>query len=151
MNNSINTPRLTSALQLIEQAAAVLVAVSLSAEEMDAADVVDAIKACSSLVNDARAELVILGGEKMNINLIYRHPCELEIESLLGREEPYPDTFTPADCATERLTRARTGLVHVMNEIIPSVGGEQATVINSWLQKVTSLIDISLIDVESAK
>ncbi|EEZ6069824.1 hypothetical protein DCO37_003633 [Escherichia coli O121] len=63
MNNSINTPRLTSALQLIEQAAAVLVAVSLSAEEMDAA-VVDAIKACSSLVNDARAELVILGGEK---------------------------------------------------------------------------------------
>lgn len=64
MNNSINTPRLTSALQLIEQAAAVLVAVSLSAEEMDAADVVDAIKACSSLVNDARAELVILGGEK---------------------------------------------------------------------------------------
>lgn len=125
MNNSINTPRLTSALQLIEQAAAVLVAVSLSAEEMDAADVVDAIKACSSLVNDARA--------------------------LLGREEPYPDTFTPADCATERLTRARTGLVHVMNEIVPSVGGEQATVINSWLQKVTSLIDISLIDVESAK
>ncbi|MEJ2975663.1 hypothetical protein WDK38_09180 [Escherichia coli] len=64
MNNSINTPRLTSAPQLIEQAAAVLVAVSLSAEEMDAADVVDAIKARSSLVNDARAELVILGGEK---------------------------------------------------------------------------------------
>ncbi|HBB2944377.1 TPA: hypothetical protein J9759_002342 [Escherichia coli] len=64
MNNSINTPRLTSAIQLIEQAAAVLVAVSLSAEEMDATDVVDAIKACSSLVNDARAELVILGGEK---------------------------------------------------------------------------------------
>ncbi|EJL9380909.1 hypothetical protein NM902_003546 [Escherichia coli] len=64
MNNSINTPRLTSALQLIEQAAAVMVAVSLSAEEMDAADVVDAIKARSSLVNDARAELVILGGEK---------------------------------------------------------------------------------------
>ena len=78
----------------------------------------------------------------MNINLIYRHPCELEIESLLGREEPYPDSFTPADCATERLTRARTGLVHVMNEIVPSVGGEQ---------KVTSLIDIGLIDVESAK
>ncbi|HFM0402582.1 hypothetical protein U9X38_21285 [Escherichia coli] len=64
MNNSINTPRLTSALQLIEQAAAVLLAVSLSAEEMDATDVVDAIKAYSSLVNDARAELVILGGEK---------------------------------------------------------------------------------------
>nr|DAP26203.1 MAG TPA: hypothetical protein [Caudoviricetes sp.] len=33
----------------------------------------------------------------MNINLIYRHPCELEIESLLSREEPYPDTFTLAD------------------------------------------------------
>ncbi len=66
---------LTSALQLIEQAAAVPVKLSVfSAEEMDATDVVDAIKACSSLVNDARAELVILGGE-MNINLIYRHPC----------------------------------------------------------------------------
>ncbi len=61
---------------------------------MDATDVVDAIKACSSLVNDARAELVIFG-VKMNINLIYRHPCELEIESLLGSEEPYPDTSTP--------------------------------------------------------
>lgn len=71
----------------------------------------------------------------MNINLIYRHPCELEIESLLSREELYPDTFTLADRTTERLTRARTGLVHVMNEILPSVGGEQATVINSWLQK----------------
>lgn len=42
----------------------------------------------------------------MNINLIYRHPCELEIESLLSREEPYPDTFTLADRTTERLTRA---------------------------------------------
>lgn len=52
------------AVRDVQQAAAVLVAVSLSAEEMDAADVVDAIKACSSLVNDARAELVILGGEK---------------------------------------------------------------------------------------
>ena len=29
----------------------------------------------------------------MNINLIYRHPCELEIESLLSREELYPDTL----------------------------------------------------------
>ncbi|EOS9068570.1 nicotinic acetylcholine receptor subunit beta [Escherichia coli] len=87
----------------------------------------------------------------MNINLIYCHPCELEIESLLSREEPYPDTFTLADRTTERITRARTGLVHVMNEILPSVGGEQATVITSWLQKVTSLIDISLIDAESAK
>ncbi|WP_411899316.1 hypothetical protein, partial [Salmonella enterica] len=86
----------------------------------------------------------------MNIHLIYRHPCELEIESLLGREEPYPDTFTPADCATERLTRARTGLVHVMNEIVTSVGGEQATVINRWLQKVTPLIDVCLIDVGSS-
>ncbi len=37
----------------------------------------------------------------MNINLIYRHPCELEIESLLSREEPYPDTFTLADRTTE--------------------------------------------------
>lgn len=60
----------------------------------------------------------------MNINLIYRHPCELEIESLLGREEPYPDTFTPADCATERLTRARTGLVHVMNVNRPGNPGD---------------------------
>ena len=87
----------------------------------------------------------------MNINLIYRHPCEMEIESLLGREEPYPDTFTPADCATERLTRARTGLVHVMNEIAPSVGGEQATVINSWLQKVTSLLILVLTELGSPK
>ncbi|WP_244589058.1 nicotinic acetylcholine receptor subunit beta, partial [Escherichia coli] len=70
---------------------------------------------------------------------------------LFLRKFSLQDSRGGSDCATERLTRARTGLVHVMNEIIPSVGGEQATVINSWLQKVTSLIDISLIDVESAK
>lgn len=64
MNNSTNPPRLTSALQLIEQAAAVLIAISLSAEKMEPVDITDAIGACSGLVNEARSELMIMEGEE---------------------------------------------------------------------------------------
>ncbi|MCG7803806.1 MULTISPECIES: hypothetical protein [Enterobacter] len=44
----------------LEQASAVLVAVSLSAERMDATDISIAIDACSGLVNDALSELAIM-------------------------------------------------------------------------------------------
>lgn len=44
----------------LEQASAVLVAVSLSAERMDAIDISIAIDACSGLVNDALSELAIM-------------------------------------------------------------------------------------------
>ena len=108
-------------------------------------------RARTGLVHVMNEILPSVGGEQATVITSWLQKVELEIESLLSREEPYPDTFTLADRTTERLTRARTGLVHVMNEILPSVGGEQATVITSWLQKVTSLIDISLIDAESAK
>ena len=30
----------------------------------------------------------------MNINSIYRHPAEIEVEVKLGREQAYPDDFT---------------------------------------------------------
>lgn len=87
MNNSINTPRLTSALQLIEQAAAVLVAVSLSAEEMDAADVVDAIKACSSLVIRTLSQQKLPGGLAQQLpvtSYLPLRPCFITI-GLVGK------------------------------------------------------------------
>ncbi|MGA3709919.1 nicotinic acetylcholine receptor subunit beta, partial [Escherichia coli] len=49
----------------------------------------------------------------MNINTIYRHPADLEAESMLSRKEAYPDDFTLADRTAERMTRARNGLAHV--------------------------------------
>lgn len=33
----------------------------------------------------------------MNINAIYRHPAELEVEAMLSRMQPYPDDFTLAE------------------------------------------------------
>lgn len=64
MRNARNKTRLALALESVEQAAAVLIAISLSAEKMEAIDIADAINACSGLVNDARAELAILEGEE---------------------------------------------------------------------------------------
>ncbi|EGX7443830.1 hypothetical protein JHE55_002220 [Salmonella enterica] len=64
MRNARNKTRLALALESVEQAAAVLIAISLPAEKMEAIDIADAINACSGLVNDARAELAILEGEE---------------------------------------------------------------------------------------
>ncbi|EPS6939494.1 hypothetical protein ACVG9O_002150 [Salmonella enterica subsp. enterica serovar Tennessee] len=64
MRNARNKTRLALALESVEQAAAVLIAISLSAEKMEAIDIADAINACSGLVNDARTDLAILEGEE---------------------------------------------------------------------------------------
>ena len=48
----------------------------------------------------------------MNTNTIYRHPAELEAESMLSRKEAYPDDFTLADRTAERMTRALS-LIHI--------------------------------------
>ena len=64
MRKALNKTRLAAALASIEQAAAVLIAISLSAEKMEPLDITDAIGACSGLVNEARCELVIMEGEE---------------------------------------------------------------------------------------
>ncbi|EPS6939493.1 nicotinic acetylcholine receptor subunit beta [Salmonella enterica subsp. enterica serovar Tennessee] len=85
----------------------------------------------------------------MNITSIYRHPAELEVEAMLSREQPYPDSFTPEDRIAERMSRVRMGLAHVMTEITPKLEPEQAEVINCWLDKIMALVNITLIDVSS--
>lgn len=85
----------------------------------------------------------------MNINAIYRHPAELEVEAMLSRMQPYPDDFTLAARTAERMTRARNGLAHVMNELAPHLDDEQDNTVYCWLNKVLSIVDIARIDAEA--
>ena len=84
----------------------------------------------------------------MNTNTIYRHPAELEAESMLSRKESYPDDFTLADRTAERMTRARDGLAHVMTDLVTQLDDEQAAIVYCWLSKVLTIIDIARIDAE---
>lgn len=58
-----NKARISAAMKCIEQASAVLIALSHAAEKMETCDISDAIDACSGLVNEARADLAILEDE----------------------------------------------------------------------------------------
>lgn len=84
----------------------------------------------------------------MNISTIYRHPAELEAEAMLCREHPYPESFTFTERTTERMNRARAGLVHVMTEIAPTLDDEQSSVVNCWLSKILVLVESTSIDAE---
>ncbi|KMK16759.1 nicotinic acetylcholine receptor subunit beta [Pluralibacter gergoviae] len=84
----------------------------------------------------------------MNTNICFPHP-EAEIaNAALLREESYPPNFTQAERTRERMTRARTGLVHVMSELLPSAEQEQGEAIHYWLDAVLSIVDITKIDAE---
>lgn len=85
----------------------------------------------------------------MNINAIYRHPAELEVEAMLSRVQPYPEDFTLAERTAERMTRARNGLAHIMTELAPLLDDEQAAIVHCWLDKVLTIVDITRIDAES--
>ncbi|MEA3715948.1 hypothetical protein VBL48_16825 [Enterobacter hormaechei] len=63
MTKPSHKARIADAMKCIEQASAVLIAISHSADNMESCDISDAIDACSGLVNKARAELAILEGE----------------------------------------------------------------------------------------
>lgn len=86
----------------------------------------------------------------MNIHTIYRHPADLEAEAMLSREQPYPDSFTLAERTAERMTRARNGLAHVMNDLSPHLDDEQAAIVHCWLDKVLKIVDITRIDAEAS-
>ena len=86
----------------------------------------------------------------MNINAIYRHPAELEAEAMLSREQPYPEDFTLAERTSERMTRARNGLAHVMTDLSPLLDVEQAVIVHCWLDKVLAIVDITRIDAEAS-
>ncbi|WP_368971037.1 nicotinic acetylcholine receptor subunit beta [Raoultella planticola] len=85
----------------------------------------------------------------MNIHTIYRHPAEIEAEAMLSREQPYPDSFTLAERTSERMTRARNGLAHVMTDLSPHLDGEQAVIVYCWLDKVLAIVDIARIYAEA--
>ncbi|VGB07853.1 Uncharacterised protein [Klebsiella pneumoniae] len=86
----------------------------------------------------------------MNINTIYRHPAELEAESMLSRKEAYPDDFTLADRTAERMTRVHNGLAHVMTDLLPLLEVEQAVIVHYWLYKVLAIVDMARIDAEGS-
>jgi len=52
--------RIAAAIKSIEQASAVLIAISHAAENMEPCDIADAIDACSGLMNEARVEMTVL-------------------------------------------------------------------------------------------
>lgn len=86
----------------------------------------------------------------MNINTIYRHPAELEAESMPSRKEAYPDDFTLADRTAERMTRVHNGLAHVMTDLLPLLEVEQAVIVHCWLYKVLAIVDMARIDAEGS-
>lgn len=83
----------------------------------------------------------------MSIDITHRSPAEADAAKLL-RVEPYPNHFTQADRTRERMFRARTGLVHVMTELLPGIEQEQGEAIHYWLDAVLSIVDITRIDAE---
>ncbi|WES69657.1 hypothetical protein [Superficieibacter sp. HKU1] len=121
--------RIPAAMKSIEQASAVLIAISHSVENMEPCDISDAIDACSGLINP--------------------HPAEIDVEAMLSREHAYPDSFTLAERKAERLTRARLGISHVMTELIPLLDDDKGAEIYCWLNKVLTLVDIAIIDEET--
>lgn len=86
----------------------------------------------------------------MNTNTIYRHPAELEAESMLSREQSYPDDFTLAERTAERMTRVHNGLAHVMTDLLPLLEVEQAVIVHCWLYKVLAIVDMARIDAEGS-
>jgi len=84
----------------------------------------------------------------MNINLLYRHPAENDVDAMLSREHAYPDSFSLAERTAERMTRARRGIAHVMTELLPKLEGDQQAEMYCWLDKVLLLIDVARIDAE---
>lgn len=86
----------------------------------------------------------------MNTNICFPHP-EAEIaNAALLREESYPPNFTQAERTRERMTRARTGLVHVMIDLATQLDDEQAAIVYCWLSKVLAIVDIARIDAEGS-
>jgi len=84
----------------------------------------------------------------MNINLLYRHPAENDVDAMLSREHAYPDSFSLAERTAERLDRARRGISHVMTELLPKLEEDQQAELNCWLDKVLLLVDVARIDAE---
>lgn len=84
----------------------------------------------------------------MKINSIHRHPAEIQVEAVLGHEQPYPEEFTLADRTAERMSRIRHGLAYVMNDLAPHLEGEQTATVNCWLLRILALVDITKMDAE---
>ena len=69
----------------------------------------------------------------MSLNLLNRHPAEVEAEAMLSHPQPYPEGFTFNDRTSARMERARLGLVHVMVNLLPAVEDERKEDIYYWL------------------
>ncbi|QLY66298.1 nicotinic acetylcholine receptor subunit beta [Enterobacter asburiae] len=84
----------------------------------------------------------------MNINLLYRHPAENDVDAMLSREHAYPDSFSLAERTAERLDRARLGLSHVKTELLPALEEDQRAEMYCWLSKVLTIVDAGRLDAE---
>ncbi|CAM6190795.1 nicotinic acetylcholine receptor subunit beta [Citrobacter freundii] len=84
----------------------------------------------------------------MNINLLYRHPAENDVDAMLSCEHAYPDSFSLAERTAERMTRARLGISHVMTELLPKLEEDHQAELYCWLDKVLLIVEVARIDAE---
>lgn len=84
----------------------------------------------------------------MKIDLLYRHPAEVDADAMLSHDHAYPDSFSLAERTAERLTRARLGISYVMTELLPELEKEQREEMYCWLSKVLTIVDASRLDAE---
>lgn len=80
--------------------------------------------------------------------MIELHPETSKVNAMLSREEAYPEHFTTNDRIAERLSRFRTGLVHVITQVLPNGDTEKA---NCWLSMMLALVDMAQIDFDKEK
>lgn len=85
----------------------------------------------------------------MSLDLLNRHPADVEAEKMLSHPQPYPENFALAERTSDRMARARNGLVHVMVNLLPAVEDERKEDIHYWLNAVLTIVDITKIDAES--
>ncbi|EKS4014129.1 nicotinic acetylcholine receptor subunit beta [Salmonella enterica] len=78
----------------------------------------------------------------------YQHPAACAAEEMLGRLHGYSDSLTLANRTAERMTRARSGLVHIMTELLPLLDEDKGEELYYWLDKVLVLVDVTRIDAE---
>ncbi|WP_423061698.1 nicotinic acetylcholine receptor subunit beta [Citrobacter portucalensis] len=84
----------------------------------------------------------------MSLNLLNRHPADVEAEAMLGHPQPYPEGFTFNDRTSARMGRAHLGLVHVMVNLLPAVEDERKEDIHYCLDAILAIVDITRVDAE---
>ena len=75
--------------------------------------------------------------------MMEQHPEYSNAIAMLSREEAYSESFTTNERISERLERFRTGLVHIITEILPKHDTQKEY---HWLSALLHLLEMTQID-----